>query len=174
MSAVAGYFAAKVSKIWNSEEPRMTVVVENLFDGSIVSRDHIHRVLHADPLLLETEIIWCSASRDHVFSARPVVRDFCTSCIPRSIHRCPNETGGAPSHTNNIPCQFPEQQFMPSPRFLCFLYGIVPFCTVYAKLFFIMSLLWQHQFYFLFGLFTVVVAIFEFTCAEMSITLTYF
>merc|ERR1712135_172588 len=46
--------------------------------------------------------------------------------------------------------------------------------SVYTELFFIMSSLWQHQFYCLFGLLTVVVAILAITCAEMSITLTYF
>ena len=35
-------------------------------------------------LHLGTKIIWCSAFRNHVFSARPVVRDFCTFCVPRS------------------------------------------------------------------------------------------
>merc|ERR1712012_711228 len=43
-----------------------------------------------------------------------------------------------------------------------------------GELFFIMSSLWQHQFYCLFGFLTVVVAILAITCAEMSITLTYF
>ena len=32
-----------------------------------------------------------------VCSARPVVFDFCASCVPRSVLRCPRETGAAPS-----------------------------------------------------------------------------
>merc|ERR1712137_63509 len=40
--------------------------------------------------------------------------------------------------------------------------------------FFIMSSIWQHQFYYLFGFLMLVIIILVLTCAEISITLTYF
>merc|ERR1711966_102103 len=40
--------------------------------------------------------------------------------------------------------------------------------------FFIMSSLWQHQFYYLFGFLALVLLILMVTCAEISIALTYF
>merc|ERR1711988_2009606 len=43
-----------------------------------------------------------------------------------------------------------------------------------TELFFIMSSIWQHQFYYLFGFLAVVLVILIVTCAEMSIALTYF
>merc|ERR1711933_679840 len=43
-----------------------------------------------------------------------------------------------------------------------------------GELFFIMSSLWQHQFYYLFGFLAVVLAILVVTCAEIAIALTYF
>merc|ERR1711933_689965 len=43
-----------------------------------------------------------------------------------------------------------------------------------GELFFIMSSLWQHQFYYLFPFLALVLAILIVTCAEISIALTYF
>merc|ERR1719271_2163966 len=52
--------------------------------------------------------------------------------------------------------------------------GILPFGAVFTELFFIMSSLWQHQFYYLFGFLALVLVILLVTCAEISIALTYF
>merc|ERR1712241_912419 len=52
--------------------------------------------------------------------------------------------------------------------------GVLPFGAVFTELFFIMSSLWQHQFYYLFGFLALVLIILVITCAEISITLTYF
>merc|ERR1719277_1150785 len=52
--------------------------------------------------------------------------------------------------------------------------GVLPFGAVFTELFFIMSSLWQHQFYYLFGFLALVLIILVVTCAEISIALTYF
>merc|ERR1719218_50524 len=52
--------------------------------------------------------------------------------------------------------------------------GLLPFGAVFTELFFIMSSLWQHQFYYLFGFLMLVLVILIVTCAEISIALTYF
>lgn len=52
--------------------------------------------------------------------------------------------------------------------------GILPFGAVFTELFFIMSSIWQHQFYYLFGFLALVLVILSVTCAEISIALTYF
>merc|ERR1712203_1001003 len=56
----------------------------------------------------------------------------------------------------------------------CLVGGILPFGAVFTELFFIMSSLWQHQFYYLFGFLALVLIILIITCAEISIALTYF
>merc|ERR1712203_799585 len=56
----------------------------------------------------------------------------------------------------------------------CMVGGILPFGAVFTELFFIMSSLWQHQFYYLFGFLALVLGILVVTCAEISIALTYF
>merc|ERR1712113_218895 len=52
--------------------------------------------------------------------------------------------------------------------------GILPFGAVFTELFFIMSSIWLHQFYYLFGFLALVLVIVIVTCAEISIALTYF
>ena len=125
---------------------RMAVEIDNHFDGSLVSRDHIHRFLHAEPPHFGDEIISCSAFHDHVSSARPVVWDFCASCVPRSILRCLRETGGTPSANQPYSTSHSKTTVRDVPKILYFVSGIVPFCAVYTEFFFIMSSLWQHQF----------------------------
>merc|ERR1712153_176728 len=58
--------------------------------------------------------------------------------------------------------------------FMSLVGGLLPFGSVFTELFFIMSSLWQHQFYYLFGFLALVLVILVVTCAEISIALTYF
>merc|ERR1719453_1281632 len=60
------------------------------------------------------------------------------------------------------------------PLFSAMVGGVLPFGAVFTELFFIMSSLWQHQFYYLFGFLALVLVILMVTCAEISIALTYF
>merc|ERR1711959_567713 len=79
-----------------------------------------------------------------------------------------------PVRTNQIPRQIPAQPWYISGVFSSLVGGILPFGAVFTELFFIMSSIWQHQFYYLFGFLVLVVIILVITCAEISIALTYF
>jgi transmembrane 9 superfamily protein 2/4 len=79
-----------------------------------------------------------------------------------------------PVRTNQIPRQIPAQDWYMSPWFSGIVGGMLPFGAAFTELFFIMSSLWQHQFYYLFGFLALVLAILLVTCAEVSITMTYF
>merc|ERR1719281_1530370 len=68
----------------------------------------------------------------------------------------------------------PEQPWYSKPTFTALVGGILPFGAVFTELFFIMSSIWLHQFYYLFGFLALVLVIVVVTCAEISITLTYF
>merc|ERR1712151_779849 len=70
--------------------------------------------------------------------------------------------------------QIPQQAWFVQPGFSCLVGGMLPFGAVFTELFFIMSSLWQHQFYYLFGFLGLVLGILIVTCAEISIALTYF
>mmetsp|Transcript_128304 Transcript_128304/g.256254 ORF Transcript_128304/g.256254 Transcript_128304/m.256254 type:complete len:618 (-) Transcript_128304:142-1995(-) len=79
-----------------------------------------------------------------------------------------------PVRTNQIPRQIPVQPWYVSGVLSSLVGGILPFGAVFTELFFIMSSIWQHQFYYLFGFLMLVIVILLVTCAEISITFTYF
>merc|ERR1711957_389883 len=60
------------------------------------------------------------------------------------------------------------------PILICLVGGILPFGAVFTELFFIMSSIWHHQFYYLFGFLALVLVILVVTCTEISIAMTYF
>jgi len=79
-----------------------------------------------------------------------------------------------PVRTNQIPRQVPDQIWYMSPIFSIFLGGILPFGAVFIELFFILSAIWGHQFYYLFGFLFIVFVILILTCAEITIVMCYF
>ncbi len=50
--------------------------------------------------------------------------------------------------------------------------GILPFGAVFVELFFIVSSIWQHKFYYMFGFLLLVFLIFCITCAEVAVVST--
>merc|ERR1712167_513506 len=52
--------------------------------------------------------------------------------------------------------------------------GILPFGAVSVELFFVMSAIWLHQIYYIFGFLFLVSMILVATCAEITILLCYF
>merc|ERR1740130_1838525 len=79
-----------------------------------------------------------------------------------------------PVRTNQVARKIPDQAWFTHSIFMSLIGGLLPFGAVFTELFFIMSSIWQHQFYYLFGFLMLVIAILIVTCAEISIALTYF
>merc|ERR1719356_134198 len=79
-----------------------------------------------------------------------------------------------PVRTNAVARHVPDQPWFVQPISTALVGGIMPFGAVFTELYFIMSSLWQHQFYYLFGFLALVLLILIVTCAEISIALTYF
>jgi len=52
--------------------------------------------------------------------------------------------------------------------------GILPFGAVFIELFFILTAIWGHQFYYIFGFLFIVFIILLLTCAEITIVMCYF
>merc|ERR1740130_1324330 len=84
------------------------------------------------------------------------------------------ETIELPVRTNQVARKIPDQAWFTHSIFMSLIGGLLPFGAVFTELFFIMSSIWQHQFYYLFGFLMLVIVILVVTCAEISITLTYF
>lgn len=79
-----------------------------------------------------------------------------------------------PVRTNKIPRQVPEQPWYMNPFFSCMVGGILPFGAVFIELFFILTSIWLHTFYYIFGFLGLVFLILMITCAEITIVLCYF
>ncbi|CAL5229966.1 g13397 [Coccomyxa viridis] len=79
-----------------------------------------------------------------------------------------------PVRTNKIPRQIPDQAWYMHPAFSVLIGGILPFGAVFIELFFILTSMWLHQFYYLFGFLCLVFVILIITCAEITIVLCYF
>uniref|UniRef100_A0ACD5XZ53 Uncharacterized protein n=1 Tax=Avena sativa TaxID=4498 RepID=A0ACD5XZ53_AVESA len=79
-----------------------------------------------------------------------------------------------PVKTNKIPRQVPEQAWYMNPLFTILIGGILPFGAVFIELFFILTSIWLHQFYYIFGFLFLVFVILIITCAEITVVLCYF
>jgi len=79
-----------------------------------------------------------------------------------------------PVKTNKIPRQIPEQAWYMNPVFSILTGGVLPFGAVFIELFFILTSIWLHQFYYIFGFLFIVFIILIVTCAEITIVICYF
>lgn len=79
-----------------------------------------------------------------------------------------------PVRTNLIPRMIPPQPWYMHPAITIGLAGVLPFGAVSVELFFIMSALWLHQIYYIFGFLFLVMLVLIVTCAEVAILLCYF
>jgi hypothetical protein len=70
--------------------------------------------------------------------------------------------------------QVPEQAWYMKPLFSCLVGGILPFGAVFIELFFILTSIWLHKFYYIFGFLSLVFLILIVTCMEITIVLCYF
>ena len=78
-----------------------------------------------------------------------------------------------PVRTNQIPRSIPVQVWYMNPIITSLVGGILPFGAVSVELYFIMSALWLHQIYYIFGFVFLVGIVLFATCAEISILLCY-
>eukprot|EP00002_Diphylleia_rotans_P013672 TRINITY_DN2667_c0_g1_i2.p1 TRINITY_DN2667_c0_g1~~TRINITY_DN2667_c0_g1_i2.p1 ORF type:complete len:355 (-),score=65.81 TRINITY_DN2667_c0_g1_i2:497-1561(-) len=79
-----------------------------------------------------------------------------------------------PVRTNQIARQVPELVWYLQPVPSILMAGILPFGAVFIELFYILSSIWLHQFYYVFGFLFIVLLILVITCAEITIVMCYF
>ncbi|EKX43113.1 hypothetical protein GUITHDRAFT_163927, partial [Guillardia theta CCMP2712] len=78
-----------------------------------------------------------------------------------------------PVQTNPIPRQIPPQLWYLQLPSSIVMGGLLSFGAVFVEMFFIISSIWQHRFYYMFGFLALVFIILIVTCAEITIVLCY-
>ncbi len=79
-----------------------------------------------------------------------------------------------PCKAHQIPRQIPEQQWYMHPLVTTVAGGILPFGGIFIEVFFIMSALWMHTIYYVFGFLFLVLIILGVCSAEVAIVICYF
>mmetsp|Transcript_16460 Transcript_16460/g.39324 ORF Transcript_16460/g.39324 Transcript_16460/m.39324 type:complete len:669 (-) Transcript_16460:236-2242(-) len=80
-----------------------------------------------------------------------------------------------PVRVNQIPRQVPEESPLVGNAIRNILVGgILPFGAVFVEVFYVLSSIWQHQIYYLFGILFLVLVILLLTCSEVTIVMCYF
>eukprot|EP00927_Polykrikos_kofoidii_P053217 TRINITY_DN4747_c0_g5_i1.p1 TRINITY_DN4747_c0_g5~~TRINITY_DN4747_c0_g5_i1.p1 ORF type:complete len:616 (-),score=50.12 TRINITY_DN4747_c0_g5_i1:384-2231(-) len=169
MGVLAGYVASRLYKMFNGEDWKlMTIQTAFLFPGIFFS---IFFVLNlfiwgekssgAVPFgtMFEMLILWFGISVPLSFVG--------------SYAGVKAEVIELPVRTNQVAREIPPQPWYMNVIVTCSLSAIAPFGAVFTELFFVLSSIWQHQFYYLFGFLGIVLVILVVMCAETSVAVTY-
>jgi len=170
MGAFAGYYAARLYKLFGGKEwKRNTILTATLFPSTVfvifIGLDCLlfyEGASTAVPFstLVALILLWFGISL-------PLV-------LVGSYFGFKKDTFEVPVRTNQIARHVPEQMWYTHPAFAIALGGVLPFGAVCIELFFIMSALWLHQIYYVFGFLMVVLFILVATCGEITIVMCYF
>eukprot|EP00640_Fibrocapsa_japonica_P000947 CAMPEP_0113938088 /NCGR_PEP_ID=MMETSP1339-20121228/4497_1 /TAXON_ID=94617 /ORGANISM="Fibrocapsa japonica" /LENGTH=647 /DNA_ID=CAMNT_0000941025 /DNA_START=137 /DNA_END=2080 /DNA_ORIENTATION=+ /assembly_acc=CAM_ASM_000762 len=170
LGSVAGYYSARLYKMFRGTDfKNNTMLTALLFPGTCFGIFFVIDIFlwQADSTgavpfgtLFTLLVLWLGVSTPLV-----VVGSYC------GYRR---ETSQHPVRTNSIPRQIPPQAWYMHPAVSFFLAGVLPFGAVSVELFFIMSALWLHQIYYIFGFLTLAFLILFATCAEVTIVFCYF
>lgn len=170
MSIFSGYFSARVYKVTKGANWKQnTIMTSMMFTGYCFCVFFVLNILLAYKgstghvsfgILLGLFLLWVAVS---------VPLSFFGSYLGFK-----KPVPEAPVRTNQIPRQVPEQVWYMTPLVSVLMGGILPFGAVFIELFFILTSIWQHQFYYVFGFLFIVYVILVITCAEITIVMCYF
>jgi transmembrane 9 superfamily protein 2/4 len=170
MGSIAGYCSARVYKLMHGKLwKRSTFLTATLFPG----------VVGVVVLLINAAAAYEGSTATIPFSTLLAVIALWLGVstplvLVGSYYGFRKETIEVPVRTNQINRHIPEQLWYTHPFFGIALGGILPFGAVCIELFFIMSAMWLHQVYYVFGFLFIVFVILIITCAEITIVLCYF
>ena len=170
MGSFAGYSSSRTYKMFRGTEWKMnTLLTAFLYPGGIFS---VFFVINL--------VLWAEGSSGALSFGTFFTLFFLWFCVSvplvllGSFFGYKRETVNFPVRTNQIPRTIPTQAWYMHPVISCLIGGVLPFGAVSVELFFIMSALWLHQIYYIFGFLFLVMIVLVATCAEISILLCYF
>lgn len=170
MGSFAGYFSARIYKLFHGKEWKMNTLMAALFYPTVMGIGFLSINFFvwyvgsstATPFstIVSLMMLWLGVSAPLVFVG--------------SYFGFKKEAIEVPVRTNQIARVIPDQIWYTHPVFSVALGGILPFGAVCIEMFFIMSAMWLHQYYFVFGFLFIVLLILVATCAEITIVMCYF
>lgn len=170
MGSLSGYHSARIYKLFHGKEWKKNTLLTSLLYPSLIGGIFmgINLTIYqqgsstATPIatILSVMLLWFGVSTPLVFIG--------------SYFGFKKETIDVPVKTNQIARHIPDQVWYTNPYFSVALGGILPFGAVCIELFFIMTAMWLHQLYFVFGFLFIVLIILIVTCAEITIVMCYF
>lgn len=170
MGSFAGYYSSMTYKMFRGTDWKQnTIAAAFLYPGGVFL---VFFVLNI--------ILWAEGSSGAVPFSTFFTLLFLWFCVSvplvfiGSFFGYKKESLAFPVRTNQIPRQIPIQKWYLNPILTSLIAGVLPFGAVSVELFFIMSALWLHQIYFIFGFLFLVMIVLVVTCAEISILLCYF
>ena len=170
MGLFAGYFSGKLYKSFKGKAwKKLTVMTAFLYPGIDFAIFIILNALVAGQkssgaapwyIIVELVGLWVGVSVPLTFLGAFVGFQAVVPDPPVKVHQ--------------IPRQIPDQVWYLRPVFSILMGGILPFGAIFIELFFILSSIWQHQFYYMFGFLFIVFIILFITCAEITVVMCYF
>ena len=169
MGCVAGYFSSRAYKMFKGTEWKNCTLATAFLYPSI-----IFGVFFVLNLALWVEGSSGALSFSTYFSllflwffvSTPLV-------IVGSFFGFKHEVGAFPVRTATTERAIPAQPWYLNPVLTILIGGVLPFGAVSVEVYFIMSALWLHQIFYIFGFLFIVGIVLFVTCAEISILLTY-
>lgn len=169
MGLPAGYTAARLAKLLKDENPyRTAMLTGTLFPGVCFA-----------VFFWVNIVAWSKQSSSAVPFGTLVVLCLLWFCVSLPLIffgaflGYKKEAVAVPVQTNPIPRQIPEQLWYLTSPAAFVIGGLLSFGAVFVEMFFIISSIWQHRFYYMFGFLALVFLILVVTCAEITIVLAY-
>ena len=170
MGAFAGYYSSVAYKMFRGTDWRRNTLMTALFYPSILFICFVGL----------NGMLWVEGSSGAVPFGTLFTILFLWFCVSvplvvlGSFFGYKREVNQHPVRTNQIPRAIPPQEWYMSTTITTACGGILPFGAVAVELYFIMSALWLHQIYYIFGFLFLVGIVLVITCAEVAILMTYF
>ena len=165
----AGYFSARFFKLFGGKSWKWHVVLTaTFFPGCIFSVFFVLNLIlwranssGAVPfvILLVVVLLWVCVSVPLTFLGARV------GLKQRAI--------AIPMRVSQVPRPVPQQPWFMHWWLTVLAGGLLPFGAIFVELFHIMSSIWLHQIYYLYGFLIIVFCILAITCAEVAIVLCY-